>query len=77
MNQSSNLKAMPIPPEVLADLSHGRSQDIQTLRRLLSVSPSRPELRWRICSAAFGCTRVNSLYELACEMTRFEISSVV
>jgi pimeloyl-ACP methyl ester carboxylesterase len=75
-DQGEGLKVLSLPPAVLADLEHADPAIFTPFEQFLRSPKADPMFRWRIVQRAFWVHGVSSLYELAKEMVRFEISSV-
>ncbi len=68
---------MPVSPEALADLEHANPELFVPIEQMLRSPEADPMLRWRIIQRLFWVHGVDNLYDLAKEITRFEISTVV
>jgi pimeloyl-ACP methyl ester carboxylesterase len=75
-DQGAALKMLPIAPEALADLNNASPEVFQPFEEWLRSPDADPMLRWRLLQRAFWVHGVNNLYDLAKEITRFEISPV-
>jgi pimeloyl-ACP methyl ester carboxylesterase len=76
-DQRDGVKALPIAPEIIADLDHADPAAFQPFEQYLRSPKADPMLRWRLIQRAFWVHRVNSLLDLTKEIVKFEISSVV
>jgi pimeloyl-ACP methyl ester carboxylesterase len=75
-DQSAGLRALPVPPETLADLDNADPAIFASIEAVLRSPEADPMLRWRVVDRLFWVHGVDSLYDLAREITRFEIASV-
>ena len=76
-DQRAGLSALPVSPEALQDLEHADPALFAPVEQMLRSPQADPLLRWRIVQRLFWVHGVTNLYDLAKEITRFEISSVV
>jgi pimeloyl-ACP methyl ester carboxylesterase len=76
-DQRAGLRALPVSAEALDDLAHADPALFAPVEQMLRSPQADPLLRWRIVQRLFWVHGVTSLYDLAKEITRFEISSVV
>lgn len=75
-DQSAGLRTLPVPAEALQDLEHADPALFAPIEQMLRSPQADPMLRWRIVQRMFWVHGVTNLYDLAKEVTRFEISSV-
>ena len=75
-DQGEALKKLPVPAEALADLNHTDPSVFAPLEEHLRSPQADPMLRWRLIQRLFWVHGVDNLYDLAKEITRFQISSV-
>lgn len=76
-DQSAGLRALPVPPETLADLDRADPAPFAASEEMLRSPKADPMLRWRIIQRGLWVHGKSNLLELAKEIARFEISSVV
>jgi pimeloyl-ACP methyl ester carboxylesterase len=76
-DQREGLKSLPLPPAVLADFPHVDPSVFAPLEEYLRSPKADSMMRWKILQRGFWAHGVNTLYDLAREMSRFEISPVV
>jgi pimeloyl-ACP methyl ester carboxylesterase len=74
-DQKEGLKALPIPLEVLSDLDHADPTMFASIEQTLSSPNVDPMLRWRLIQRLLWVHGKSNLYDLAREISRFEISS--
>jgi pimeloyl-ACP methyl ester carboxylesterase len=75
-DQREGLKSLQLPPGTLADFPHVDPAVFSPLEAYLRSPKADPLTRWKILQRGFWVHGVNSLYDLAREMSRFEISPV-
>lgn len=76
-DQSMGLRSLPVPAAALQDLEHAGPAIFEPIEQMLRSPQADPLLRWRIIQRLFWVHGVTNLYDLAREITRFEISPVV
>jgi dienelactone hydrolase len=75
-DQKDGLKALPIPPEVLDHLDDADPAIFTTVEQALRSPHADPMLRWRLIQRLLWVHGKDNLYDLAKEISRFEISPV-
>jgi hypothetical protein len=70
------LKGLPLAPEVPAALPNVDPAVFSQFEAYLHSPKADPMTRWKILQRGFWVHGVNSLYDLAREISRFEVSSV-
>jgi pimeloyl-ACP methyl ester carboxylesterase len=75
-DQKAGLKALPVPAETLEDLDHADPAPFAEVEQMLRSPEADPFLNWRVIQRMFWVHGVTNLYDLAKEVTRYEISSV-
>jgi pimeloyl-ACP methyl ester carboxylesterase len=75
-DQHEGLKGLPLAPEVLAAIPNVDPAVFSPFEAHLHSPKADPMTRWKILQRGFWVHGVNSLYDLAREISRFEISSV-
>ena len=76
-DQKEGLKTLPLPPDALTDLDHADPALFAPIEQALRSPKADPMLRWRLIQRLLWVHGKSTLYDLAREITRFEISSVV
>jgi pimeloyl-ACP methyl ester carboxylesterase len=75
-DQREGLKMLPVPAEALNDLEHADPDLFAPIEKALRSAHADPMLRWRMIQRLLWVHGKSNLYDLAREITRFEISSV-
>jgi pimeloyl-ACP methyl ester carboxylesterase len=75
-DQREGLKTLPVPEQVLNDLEHADPAIFAPIERHLRSANADPMLQWRIIQRLLWVHGKTNLYDLAKEITRFEISSI-
>jgi len=76
-NQRDGLKALPVPAEVLNDLDHADPTLFGAIEQAIRSSAADSMMYWRLIQRLLWVHGKSNLYDLAREIARFEISSVV
>jgi pimeloyl-ACP methyl ester carboxylesterase len=76
-DQKDGLRALPVPPEVLNDLDHADLAAFMAIEQTLRSPSADPMLHWRLIQRLLWVHGKDNLYDLAKEISRFEISPVV
>jgi pimeloyl-ACP methyl ester carboxylesterase len=76
-DQKEGLRMLPVSAEALNDLDHADRNVFASIEKGLRSDQADPMLRWRIIQRLLWVHGKSNLYDLAREITRFEISSVV
>ena len=71
-----SLKALPVDAKVLADLDNADPAAFEPFEHWLRSPKADPITRWKIIQRGMWVHGAANLYELAREMSRFEVSSV-
>jgi dienelactone hydrolase len=75
-DQSDGLKMLPVPPDVLCDLDHADPNLFAPIEQALRSPKADPITRWRLIQRLLWVHGKSNLYDLAREISRFEISAV-
>lgn len=76
-DQSEGLRTLPVSAEALNDIEHADPGVFASIEQALRSPNADPMIRWRIIQRLLWVHGKATLYDLAKEITRFEISSVV
>jgi pimeloyl-ACP methyl ester carboxylesterase len=75
-DQRDGLRTLPVSPDVLNDLDHADPNLFAPMEQALRSPKADPMMRWRLIQRLLWVHGKSNLYDLAREITRFEISSV-
>ncbi|MBV9035814.1 MAG: alpha/beta fold hydrolase [Acidobacteriaceae bacterium] len=75
-DQKPDLRMFHLPPEVAEHFPHVDPTLFDPIEQHLRSPAADPILRWKVIQRGLWVHGVPSLYDLACELGRFEISSV-